>query len=284
MIITTNKAMVDYWTVTTFDDALFDEWYSKMCNMEEMRREKIKRYEGWRGNGKYSKVFLGVGRQKGKRHFLIQCSGQDSDELLNEIFPLCLVDGRAKCTRIDLQVTIDEPENWSQIEYEELAEKHGLKPTKRRSSDKVNGGGLELMTVYTGTRESGRFNRVYEKVMMSGLRLLRFETQFGRGYAKAVAASLTAGKVSRKEVIKGEIYRRSFQPLEVFDLWKCAIYQPKQEKRVDEDKRAMWLISDILPVFAEYINRHDADPAVVSAFLATIHNSEVDNIHENGYY
>lgn len=272
MKITTNKAMVDYFTVTTFSDELMGEWYDSLSVHGEMKREKRKRYEGWRGDGEYSSVFLGVGKQKGMPHYIIECSGAGSDSLLNRLVGDDLVHGRAKCTRIDVQVTIDQPVDWSQLRYEINAEKAGLKPTKRRSPDTVNGIG-ELITVYTGTRESGRFNRVYQKVMQSGELLLRFETQFGRGYAHAVAAELCAGKTGAESVVKGEIYRRGLEDLEVFDLWKCRLYQPKQEKKLEVDKRALWLVADVLPVFAEYINRHDADPSVVDMFVSVIMQS-----------
>ena len=271
MKITINKAMVDYWTLTTFDQVIFENWHMIMRG-EGCKYEKRKRYEGDRGEGGMKSVFVGVGTQKGKKHYVAECSGASADMLLGRFVNGETIRGRINCTRIDVQVTIEEPASWNQIDYESAAESAGLKPTKCRSADSINTG-LELMTVYTGTRESGRFNRVYEKVMESGERLLRFETQFGRGYAKAVCAGILNGRRSEIAIVRGEIARRGIKELDVFDLWTDQIFIPKEEKRIEVDKRVLWLVADILPVFAEYINRHDADPRVVEMFARTIAQS-----------
>ena len=280
MKIQINQARVDYWTFTTFDKWIFEAWHYKMRE-EGAQHEKRKRYEGDRGKGRFASVFVGVGTQKGREHYIVECSGESSHGLMSHFVNTDMMLGRVNCTRIDVQVTIDEPLTWSQLAYEKQAEDHGLKPTKARSNDTVNGGGLELITVYTGTRESGRFNRVYEKVMQGGERLLRFETQYGRGYSKAVAASILSGKQTCESVIRGEIARRNLPLLDWFDLWSCSTYSPKQEKRVEHDNRAMWLVTDILPVFAEYIQRHDADPHVAAMFASVIHRSSEHSGYEN---
>jgi len=275
MKITVNKAMCDYLTVTTKSQSIADDWFMKLDVNGGQKEDKIKRYEGYRGLDDWAGVFLGKSVGRAKLHYIMQVSGAKADECLEWLCPLQVSGGEVKVTRIDVQVTIDTPQDWSQVGYFRTCEAIGLKPEIKRSPDTKNKRG-ELITVYTGTRASGRYNRVYEKVMDSGEKLLRFETEFSRGYAKAVTHGLLSGKVKKEEVIKGEIRRRKVGGLKVFDLWQVGIFSPKQGERVVYDRRGEWLISSILPVLAEYINRHDANPNVARLFLETIEGNLED--------
>jgi len=273
--ITVNKAMCDYLTVTTKSQPIADGWIVNLERSCIINEDRIKRYEGYRGTLDWVGVFLGKSVGRAKPHFIMQVSGAKADECLEWLCPLQVSGGEVKITRIDMQVTIDTPHDWSQVGYFRTCEAMGLKPEIKRSTDPKNKRG-ELITVYTGTRPSGRYNRVYEKVMDSGEKLLRFETEFSRGYAKAVTHGLLSGKVKKEEIIKGEIRRRKVGGLKVFDLWQTGIFSPKQGERVVYDRRGEWLISSILPVLAEYINRHDANPNVARLFLETIEGNLED--------
>jgi len=265
MKITVNKAMVDYITCTTRDPKIADKWWQKLTQDTVIQEDKIKRYEGYRGVGDYAGAFIGKSVGRAKAHYIMQVSGAIADKCTEYVTHDEIKDGSVKCTRIDVQVTIGEPRGWSQIGYNESCERAQLKPEVKRSRNPVDRK-EELITVYTGTRTSGRYNRLYQKVMESRERLLRYETEFSRGYAKAIAYGLLSGDVTREMVIRGEIKRRKVDGLKVFDLWQCGLFEPKQEERQISDNRAEWLIGDILPVFFAYINSHDADERVIVSF------------------
>jgi len=276
MKITIDTPMIDYFTATTFDRAAADRWL-ELIQLAEVHRygacvrdiETRGRYKGYRGVGEHADVFLGQGKQKGKDHWELQCSGATSDVLFYHFCKEPIGNKTATCTRIDIQVTVTQPEEWSQIEYLRICEEHGLKPEVRRSRDGVNRKG-ELITVYTGTRTCGRMNRLYQKVMMSGELLLRYETEFSRGYSKSIAYALVTGKADLMAIHRGELQRRALDCLKIFDSGQGFIFQPKQEKREVLDKKEQWLLYDILPVFTKYINSDDANIQVLDAFLSVI--------------
>lgn len=116
-------------------------------------------------------MFLGTGEQHHKRHHIWQVSGDNAhiwgERVMNldDIF-------RFYCTRIDLQITIPEPE------------KHDA----RKLYKKVNRKKKSLIesptnsTVYIGARTSDLFIRIYEKILEN--RFLRCEFELKGDYAK----------------------------------------------------------------------------------------------------
>lgn len=273
MKISINKAMVDYLTCTTKSPKIAGEWFAHVSFVWGNVYDKIKRYEGIRGMNDGSGVFVGESVGNAKKHYILQISGAMADRMGEFVTADTVKSGDVKITRIDVQVTIGEPREWSQIGYMETCEAAGLKPTIARSRNPIERK-LELITIYTGTRTSGRYNRCYQKVMESGERLLRYETEFSRGYAKAVAYGLLSGDITREMVVRGELKRRKIDELQVFDLWQCGLFGPKQEERTIVDNRADWLINDILPIVVEYMNRHDADQRVVKAYVNALIRQE----------
>jgi hypothetical protein len=122
--------------------------------------------------------------------------------------------------------------------------------------------------VYTGKKTSGRLNRLYQKVTDDGVLLLRYETQYTEDYATSVIESILNNGVKPESIIRGEIARRGIGMLDNFDLWADGLFAPKRRRKVIEaDKRAAWLVDDILPVLMEYIERHDADPRVLDTYI-----------------
>jgi hypothetical protein len=276
MEITLNKAMIDYFTCTTESEKIHKYWVDIVRGAHGLVWDRIKRYEGIRGKGDQNGIFVGESLGNAKHHYILQISGCKADDVRMFIDVNDIKSGKVNVTRIDVQATIQEPATWSQIGYLQACENAKLKPEAKRSRNPYNRK-LELITVYTGTRTSGRYNRLYQKVTEDGVNLLRYETEFGRGYAKSVAYEILSGKQARESVIKGEVKRRKLECLRVFDLWQCELFAPKQERRIVLDNRANWLVVDILPVLAEYINRHDANEGVRKAFLQVLENSEVTN-------
>lgn len=269
MKIEVNKAAVDYITVTTKSVEIADRWAEELRNTCGVEEAKIKRYEGYRGKGDAESIFIGKSVGRAAPHFILQTSGAMADLFYLYITHNEIKSGEVNVTRIDVQVTIDQPVAWSQVGYMQTCEASGLKPEIKRSRNPINRK-EELITVYTGTRTSGRYNRCYQKVMDDSSLLLRYETEFSRGYAKSVAYGLLSETVTREQVVRGEIKRRKLECLRVFDLWQTGVFSPKQEWKELTDCRANWLVNDILPVFTEYINRHGADQRVVESFVGAI--------------
>jgi hypothetical protein len=274
--ITINKAMIDYVTMTTKSEAVANVWFSLASAAYGIQEDKIKRYEGYRGKGEGEGLFVGKSVGRAKPHYILQASGSVAENCLFFASGEMVKNGEIRVTRIDVQVTIQEPMGWSQIGYCSACEERGLKPEVKRSQNPIDQR-KELMTVYTGTRTSGRYNRCYQKVMESGEVLLRYETEFSRGYSKSIAYGILSGKTTREEVVRGEIARRKVQGLGVFDLWQCGVFSPREERREVLDKRGAWLLVDVLPVFAEYINRHGVPDGVARAYLQVIENREAQN-------
>lgn len=271
MEIETEVAKIDYLTLTTFDRNVAEKWMNWIelfggRERESLDGEKRHRYKGFRGYGDMKSVFLGE-RGDGK-HYMLQISGADSNELIHNIPGAVddIMSSRVKCTRIDVQVTIIQPKLWTQLKYKTQAEEAGLRPTNARSWNKEFK--VELETVYTGTKQSGRLNRLYQKITSDGVLLLRYETQYSDDYATSVIESILTKGVKLESIIKGEIARRNLGLLYHFDIWNDGLFAPKRQRKVVEaDKRAAWLVQDILPVLMEYIERHDADPKVIDAYL-----------------
>jgi hypothetical protein len=271
MDIELEVAKIDYLTLTTFNRGIAQKWMDWIevfsgRERENLDSERRHRYVGMRGFGDMASVFLGE-RGDGK-HYMLQISGQDSDELIHNIPDMMsdVMSQRVRCTRIDVQVTIVQPPGWSQLDYKLSAEEAGLKPTNARSDNKEHG--VELETVYTGKKTSGRLNRLYQKVTDDGVLLLRYETQYTEDYATSVIESILNNGVKPESIIRGEIARRGIGMLDNFDLWADGLFAPKRRRKVIEaDKRAAWLVDDILPVLMEYIERHDADPRVLDTYI-----------------
>lgn len=268
MKIRINETMVDYLTVTTEYAEIASQWLEKLELEYGTDGDRIKRYEGYRGLDNGTQCFIGQSVGKAKKHYIMQISGEMANRCIGWVDPETVENEQVRVTRIDVQRTIEQPERWSQIAYADDCETMGHKPSVSRSRDPINRGENELITVYTGTKKSGRLNRLYQKVMLSGELFLRYETEYSRGYSIAVYKAIVQG-ISLDAILTGEIDRRKMGSLLIFSGTDES-HEPKQEKREIVDKKEAWLMRDILPVFWEYINSHDANPAIERAFMEAI--------------
>ena len=262
----TNNARIDYLTLTTYDIATGNYWLNYVmstCYASSAIQQKIQQYKGFRIHlDEGGSLFVGEGEQDNKPHFMLQATGEGSENIFAWA-SFDLTRSRVNCSRIDIQVTIEQPDNWSQLELFTACELAGYKPEIRRSGARVGDG--ELITVYTGTRAGGRLNRTYQKESETGERFLRFETEFGRGYAMQVAHSLATGNATRQGYIDGEVWRkRKVSDYCVFSSG-CFMALPVMEVR-ESDKTEEWLLNVVLPSFTRYVNSHDADPFIRDSF------------------
>jgi len=253
-----NEPMIDYLTLTTFDGELATKWQKEHFLKVEVEEKKVMQYQGamiYKNGGSW---FLGVGEQKGEPHYMLQVSG-GAGSVAFDLYKTYILDGTAKPTRIDLQLTIDKPIGWSQSDLIIKCEQKGLKPRVERSSGEYG----ELITVYTGTRASGRMNRTYEKESKDGDRYMRFETEFGRGYSLPVAHSLAVGDASIQDFINGEVRRR--KDVDMFQFFSVGegVELPKAKKVKATSKTERWLLNVVLPCIVKYRNSHDSDPKII---------------------
>lgn len=257
-----NKPLIDYLTITTASENEAEEiWNGSFIGVEH-EIEKRFNYTGSSFYDSGGNWFLGEGVQDGEKHFMLQVSGEAA-EVAFLYYNHLVIDGTANCSRIDVQRTIEKPENWSQSDLILKCEEQGLKPEVRRSHGEYG----ELVTVYTGKRTSGRMNRTYEKETKDGERFIRFETEFGRHYAKAVFTEIATGKATRQAFINGEVMRR--KSVGMFEAFKVdgSSYTPKPKVKKEQSKTGKWILNTVLPCLVKYKNQHDHDPKIIQMVI-----------------
>lgn len=258
-----NVAMIDWYTITSYDEELGESWLMTVGLDGEYR--KIMQYVGAAralpGGGT---IFAGKGEIKGRAHFMTYVSGAAADELFWR-YREALVTGRARASRIDIQCTIQEPGGWSQLELMAQAEGAGLRPTNRRSPNTAGDG--ELMTIYIGSRESGRFDRCYEKESLGGERYLRFETQFGRKYANKLGEDLASDRVTVAGALAGQLKRRD--GVVMLDVFRGIVgnsdYKPLYKREAGD--REAWILNTVVPAVRAYANGHGARQEILDVLI-----------------
>ena len=261
-----NTPTLDYMTVTTSSDTLAAEWYQNYNLGND--DDEIHRRFNYKGNQWYEHGgtwFLGHGTQENANHYMFVASGSAANVMLERVGS-DLASGSCACTRLDVQITLDKPDWWKQSRLIVMCEELGMKPCVERS----DGLQEELISVYTGTRASGRMNRTYQKEDSDKNQFIRFETEFSREYAKSLAVTLYRGGVTCREVINGEVRRRrDVNMYEVF-FTGDGTYYPKANRKKSLGKTDKWLLQTIAPFIKKYVNSHDKNTDVVKALREAI--------------
>lgn len=273
--------MVDWLTLTTFDETIAQHWRSTqtLLNLGEyvptIRRTKALQYDGEQFYTENGSFFLGHGIQKGRDHWMIRISGELSNDYVKKATKHCQ-DGLMRCSRIDLQMTIIEPETWNQESFLKRMLAAGRKVGWVESSDRVHG---RMATVYVGSRESQRFARIYNKGSHDGHKLLRMEFEFKSPLAQGMLRALSGGLQAGTDILKSEMYRLGDGKLnDSYDHLLDGVPRHITVSRETSDERTKkWLLTSVLPSFTRIINNHDDDGRVVRAFQDAI--ASVDNSH-----
>jgi hypothetical protein len=184
-------------------------------------------YKGWTNDG----VFLGHGEQDKKLHGVVNISGFKSDEHYS-----ALLDWETfYCTRMDVQVTIRQPDivNLAEV-YARI--KHFTKASLIQSD--------ENDTLYLGARTSEIFTRLYEKILDTKYLRLEFEIKGGR--ARAAWRALRAG--SNQNEIFNYYLSRSALPVDICRLYEVAgdgetAHAMREEIKQDDENTLKWLQS-----------------------------------------
>jgi len=256
-----NKGLCDYVTCTSYSREFWAAWKKLLHEVEAAEgfdpaeSDAWYQYAGWKTTQPgYGELFVGSGLQGGENHFLLTSKGSIADS----IYMKPQLEG-SKCTRVDLQVTIEQPPDYDAVKMQEYARQYGLDPIYWPSADG------EFVTLYFGRMEGSDniFTRLYQKEKENGDKLLRLECVFRGKKAAACHHLLRGGK-------KPEGLIRSAMPavpelLDIFDKYLVGEGIPVKIART-EHNTAAWLRRTVLPSFTRYINSHDADPDIIESF------------------
>ena len=169
-----NQPALDFVTASSFDHEFFNttkqEVIPAIIQKFDLNRKTllghVLQYNGEHYTDLMRKhvMFLGLGEQKGKPHFLFRVSGFIADEAYRQLLSKQI---DFKLTRVDAQITcpckqLIDPELWAQFNARQRKEEnhrgYGRKVTF--VTDNVKG-----HTLYIGSRMSGKFIRVYQKTL-----------------------------------------------------------------------------------------------------------------------
>lgn len=251
-----NAVMCDYLRLTSYDP----EDYKTMLNLFKIHTKQtndkkepaaLMQYEGW----KTSHGFLGTGKQKRGPHYLAHVSGQPAhiyyDWVKREDWR------EIRCTRLDVQLTIDLPANYSAPNLFDALE--GKVPYGRAVTLYRSGKGMD--TVYIGrlTTKHGRVTRIYVKEHGLGL-ALRFETQFNGDHADQHFAYLKEGG-SLDSLLAAELESLGnidFEPLSTFYQYVKDIIPAPRPYAVETSGPTLdWLLNTCDPAIRRMLNDHD---------------------------
>src|SRR4028119_631504 len=160
-----DSVALDWLTLTSYDNETYSTLATQIRDM--MRKNAVKKAKRMQYEGERTEqTFYGQGTQAGTEHYMIQCSGIEADNLFLRMYSLNK-QYYAKCTRIDLQLTIerypyDEPISVIGGNIRKLlAEGHKRHRNQKKVTIFDNGGNFGE-TCYIGSRSSETFIRIYD--------------------------------------------------------------------------------------------------------------------------
>ena len=160
---------IDYLRLATWDSSTY-AYMASMINEQVITKPgHWLQYHGRRSDD--GGIFHGQGIQANKSHHVSHMSGERSHDWAKYFMRADWTE-KLYCTRIDIQVTIEEPDEHCGSKLYELV--------NRKTKSIVMSPGIT--TVYIGARASPLFIRIYEKVLDS--RFLRCEFELKSDYAR----------------------------------------------------------------------------------------------------
>jgi hypothetical protein len=223
------QSNLDYLRLATWDDK------SALNLFADLRRwatgwktSRWLQYKGHRSGG----MFYGTGEQSEKRHYVADCSGPDSQYL----YGLAGDNPKIYCTRIDLQITIPQPD-----EYEPFTAYAELKAASETSTSFIHSD--TGSTIYIGARTGQRFARLYEK-RLGDDKYLRLEFEVKGRLANVVFLQLRNG--IDRDTIYNHFLIKSKAPDYIkswFETGGDGNVYLQAERQHDADKQLEWLAS-----------------------------------------
>lgn len=264
----TDTPLIDWITLTTFDRTTFVKWEVKHLAIETPGIDyKIRGYQGI-SKGSF---FLGVGEQKKHNHAMLRVSGSDSHKAFYEFYN----DLSVKCTRIDLQITIDLPDNYSARKLTD-----DLREVVKNKNIAIVENTNNLDTIYIGSRTSDRFCRIYVKEIDKSF-YLRYEVELKGSWAETVSKAIFENMPispilnSYIETINCDdsqgILNLIKSKLTDFD---SGLSNPKIKR--DNNKTYNWLIDQVTPSIIRILNDHDYGEYLKQHLLEVIAENTID--------
>lgn len=248
---------IDWLTFTTWENTVFNAWQDWQKTIQgDQKTGKIRNYEGeWKGSS-----FIGEGRQKNKAHGMIRVSGSDSHTAYFDLMRC----GYAKCTRLDIQLTLDLPENYSARIFADDLRADQVGDCQRSILLMENSDGLN--TVYVGSRKSDRFARFYIKAVGAlgeEERFLRFEVEHKGDWARVISENIMLGNADMPGILLdflGSIEVDDSQGIirifkDHLNGVKAGLIVPRENR--DNNKTMNWILEQVTPAMIRILNDHD---------------------------
>lgn len=271
------QTLVDWFTVTAWADG--DSWtyWDTVLETHEIGRlpdgeMRVMQYEGWAMDVRNGSLFMGSGDQNGRLHNMVRSGGGVSNALFGVMCARPCANLWAKCTRLDLQLTLEQPDEWSQWKLFNRLKRSGQNVNfiSSRSGKNMR----ELATVYIGSRHSSRLVRIYQKEALKGdLLLLRFEVEFKGSRSNQMAKAMNEDMNIANEYLLHDIQLVRDAKLEQLFGQYLSAYDPntvRVRKVQAQDATESWLLGRVLPSFERHINAHDSSDIVLKNFLRVI--------------
>lgn len=272
------RVLVDWLTVTSYRDALADVGTMIMESVgNEWTESKVMQYDGKRMDLEAGHIFVGTGIQKQARHHMIRISGQSSHDALpwvaRSFFPF-----QDRLTRIDAQITIHEPKDWSQWNLLTRLRATGNHVGWVASRDKETG--YELATVYIGNRKSSpRFTRIYQKLTDEKEKLLRLEVEIKRNRAREHGKLLHEYADGNLRHLRDELAFISQKDSRLELAFAEALQGYKKPIRVgaQETNTGAWIMNQCLPAMDKHLGSHSSNQtaAIISTMKEIIRRNEI---------
>lgn len=276
-LITLNFPLVDFVTITSFADSFCETMTRELIgNSSGECYQSIQRgYIGKIWVFVQGTVFIGKGTQKGVAHGVMKVSGYLAHAIMERL--LMVVNSRpefhVKCSRLDYQITVNQPRSWSQINYRNRMEKAGFVvgyPTPSKED------GVTLETVYVGVRAKvDRFYRVYVKLQDDLSKLLRVEVELKKRRSRKLFNEILSGGVdSIRRVLDYEIELIIRDDKKLYKIVHPHLADSLAVRvQSNESNIAGWLVKTVFPAMDRFLASDSADKTkVISALYDILEN------------
>lgn len=276
--IEVNKAKCDWITATSYERNFKRHWVRQMDSWKgELSQRKLMQYDGEEVETEGGMIRVLSGRQSGREHYMIQITSALADVYLKDVTNQ-VEQGIASLTRMDLQVTVRKPKDWSQFDFLVEMKESGRSLVSWVESIEKKGGHM-LQTVGIGSRKSDRYLRVYTKPSEEGL-LLRFEVEYKGERARAAMRAMRGDRGVMSQILRYEVERLKTG---LTTLGEAKGVRVRVKKMTSVEKTVRWLIVDCLPVMERHLNDHDSTGVLRDAIQRMIDRVDRQNT-KGGYY
>lgn len=245
---------LDWWTLTSFTDVMYKEFREATWDEPWKHSNRIQ-YTGQAFSDETGTLFIGSGIQRMATHYMTQITGGMAEN--NRQFVAKIPDAYhdVNSSRVDIQVTIEQPENWSQWRFFNRMKKAGHPMGWVESKTD----GRTLATVYVGNRKtSHRYYRVYQKLGDDNRIYLRLEVELKRSRAKTVGREIIRNP-TENEFLSAELRHLCFKDDKLHVAFGGVLIGEGSPLRVKEREAdtLRWILNQTLPAIEKFLWSHD---------------------------